>query len=369
MMKEYQTTLTKGYCDYWSSAKGIIELVSNGMDSHGEFSYNFDEENGSIVLSNKGVKLDPKTLLMGVSEKPDPSKAIGRFGVGMMQGICVILSDDMEVIVLNGDVMWKPVFKPNPLFNDHETLFVEEYESSQSGSFTIMINGVTEQVFGELKQRCLFFQESPEVMFSAPNCDVLGKKQQGNVYVAGVFVEHKPEMVYGYNFDVNTLKLNQDRESVNSWDLLFETGRVWGKNCPSSILKIEVKENIRDIQYSKDHINQEVKDELAQEWLENPVTSEKQGIIVDEYSQIEKVEENSNVKAHYLCNTLLTSCIKSSKVYEEYEELLDYEEEEKLTPCEKLQELFGKLEEHYNLTNDHEEEMDKILEEAEYWYD
>lgn len=68
-MKTYKSTLTKGYCAYWEKSKSVIELVSNAVDSEGEFSYKLNKETGEILLHNDGVTVSNRALLLGLSDK------------------------------------------------------------------------------------------------------------------------------------------------------------------------------------------------------------------------------------------------------------------------------------------------------------
>lgn len=362
-MKKYKSTLTRGYCYYWTKAKAMIELVANGLDSDGEFSYTLDEENGVVTLSNKGVSVDKKVLLMGSSEKRVDRETIGRFGLGMKQALCVLASNDLGISIINGRVVWEPSFEMCNEYGEEVFTITEKTLPTDSGVFEIIVSGLSELDVEELKLRCLIFQEEPEVLFSSPSCDVLSHKR-GHIYVSGIFVEEKPELAYGYNFDVNSLQLNQDRESVSSFNLHWETSEVW-RQAPDDLLKDAVKRSIPEIQYmsSRGGYNRDINEEIAKEFFEE--NGEK--YLAESLTEQKELKEKG-IDSIFIGDPRLTEAIKSTNIYEEIEDKQELPEEK--SPKDYIEELSELIFSEYDIPvgDSLDQMLGDLLERSEDWY-
>lgn len=117
--------ISPAYIDHWDLAQGIKELVSNCSDSvdrQRELMEFFTKENedGTIDLTigNKIIegKLEPKHLVLGVSENRNKESAIGQFGEGMKLAFITLLRNGIETLVENDDERWEVVLRYDETF-------------------------------------------------------------------------------------------------------------------------------------------------------------------------------------------------------------------------------------------------------------
>ena len=313
MSKVYKTNFSRGCFHHWSESKAIAEYISNWLDSDGEQSYEFGED--YLTLTNKGIRVSNKLLMMGMSDKRGDDTKRGFFGVGSCQALVVLTDLNYEVSISNDDVLWNASFEHCDNF-DEDVLVVTETPQQSTGNFSVRISGLTEDILEEVKQRCLVFQNR-EVLFSTKYGDVIENgEDQGEVFCGDMYVCENNGFKYSYNFKPKVLPLNQDRNAVNNWDLKVLTAKIW-KVCPDKDLLMDaVKSKREDCSLVMDswcvgRDKLSVSEQFGEEYLtENPNT-----IVTSDFSEYESHVKRGN-KVKYLDNSNQVKSIKESDAYQ-----------------------------------------------------
>jgi hypothetical protein len=224
-LTKYVTNFARTCFDHWSASKAIAEFVQNWLDSDGEREYSFTDT--GIVLTNKNIKVSNKLLMMGKSDKRnDPSKR-GRFGVGSLQSMVVLIDLGATVVIENNDVLWTPVWEYSDQYQDDIMVIIETTKQRPNNNFSVIIDGLDSETLDEIKIRCLAFQDR-KVLHSTKYGDLIEtlNGDTGEIYVGDLYVCQNPSFSYCYNFKPEFVKLCQDRNLVSQWDLQELTSKL-----------------------------------------------------------------------------------------------------------------------------------------------
>lgn len=224
-MTKYVTNFARTCFDHWSASKAVSEYVQNWLDSDGEREYSFTDT--GIVLTNKNIKVSNKLLMMGKSDKRnDPSKR-GRFGVGSLQSMVVLIDLGATVVIENNDVLWTPVWEYSDQYQDDIMVIIETTKQRPNNNFSVIIDGLDSETLDEIKIRCLAFQDR-EVLHSTKYGNLIEtvNGDTGEIYVGDLYVCQNPSFSYCYNFKPEFVKLCQDRNLVSQWDLQELTSKL-----------------------------------------------------------------------------------------------------------------------------------------------
>jgi len=224
-LTKYVTNFARTCFDHWSASKAVSEYIQNWLDSDGEREYSFTDT--GIVLTNKNIKVSNKLLMMGKSDKRnDPSKR-GRFGVGSLQSMVVLIDLGATVVIENNDVLWTPVWEYSDQYQDDIMVIIETTKQRPNNNFSVIIDGLDSETLDEIKIRCLAFQDR-EVLHSTKYGDLIEtvNGDTGEIYVGDLYVCQNPSFSYCYNFKPEFVKLCQDRNLVSQWDLQELTSKL-----------------------------------------------------------------------------------------------------------------------------------------------
>lgn len=254
MNKVYELPLARTYVAHWGLKEAIRELIQNAIDSPAEFEYALHED--GVVLRSRGVTLDPKTLVLGVTSKAEDQHAIGSFGEGYKIALLVLARLDLPVAVINGDVTWQPEFRTSRQFGTELLHIVErpaavnqdwingpEARAPQDLEFRVF--GLTREQMDEIVEQCLHMQPPIEDAIYVPQGRIL-PSHPGKLFVGGLFV-CDTEFEFGYDAKPEFLTLERDRKTVDSWainilarDMWFETddhdriAEMIERDCPDT---------------------------------------------------------------------------------------------------------------------------------------
>lgn len=315
MNKVYKTNITKGFCFQWQKSKACMEYISNALDE-GNYNFEVDYEQGKLEVTNYGVKLDPKALMLGLSSKREDNTKRGCFGSGLPQSIAVLLDQGCTVNIVNNDVVWEAAFSYCEDWGYEVLTFKEALNSTPDTNLTVVVEGLSEEDLDEVKSRTLALQNR-EVLFSTKYGDVIAHgDDEGEIFCGDMYVCENSSFKYSYNFAPKVLPLNQDRNSASQWEISRLTAKIW-KQCPDKELLVEaIKskkadcEYVMDSWYTDDSSDLSVSEEFGQEYI-----SKYQGYVVtsdfDEYEQLTKCGN----KVKYLDNSNQVKAIKESTAY------------------------------------------------------
>lgn len=253
--KTYELSLTRNYVSKWGMAQAVRELLQNALDSESPFVYRFeptgvDDGSQSLFLTSEFTTLLPQTLLLGATSKADAKDSIGSFGEGYKIALLVLTRLGYAVDIMNGGLLWRPRFRFNKKFGE-ELLTVEETDlpDKTNKGLTFAVQGLTEEDVAEVRASCLQMQDTVGQIKATPMGDIL-LERPGMLYVGGLFV-CKTEMHYGYNMKPDRLKLERDRETVNSWDLGSLTKDMWFATCEYDAIAKMISEEVPDLAYAE----------------------------------------------------------------------------------------------------------------------
>ncbi len=269
---KYVTNFARTCFDHWTASKAISEFVQNWLDSDGERDYTIGDD--FIELTNKNIKVSNKLLMMGKSDKRnDPTKR-GRFGVGSLQSMVVLIDLGIDIEIHNNDVTWKPVWERSELFNDDVMVIIEQPKHSPDTNFTVVIRGLDTDTIDEIKLRTLLFQDR-EVLYSTKYGDVIATvdNEVGEIFVGDLYVCRNASFSYSYNFKPEYVKLCQDRNLVSQWDLQELTAKLIVATNDHDFIKESILAatlDVRNCQYHWDNavrLPMEVNDAIAKDYL------------------------------------------------------------------------------------------------------
>jgi hypothetical protein len=225
--KTYELSLNKNYVQHWGLAEAVRELIQNAIDSESPFVYEFEREDGEIILILKSefTTLSPQTLLLGSTSKAGNTDKIGSFGEGYKIALLVLTRLGNKVKIANGEKLWQPAFQYNSKFGEDLLVIKESSLPYKHQGLTFEIHGLTDNDVDAIVESCLLMQNHVGAIKQTQYGDILLDKP-GMLYVGGLFI-CETELKYGYNLKPDQIKLERDRQTVSSFDLQFITKNMW----------------------------------------------------------------------------------------------------------------------------------------------
>jgi hypothetical protein len=110
---------------------------------------------------------------------------------------------------------------------------------------------------------------------------------KGKIFCGGIYVDTHKDLHYGYDFNVSELTLNRDRNMANSFDVKWNTSRMWALISMSKRGKLfdtydMLKKGIPDVEYFQNFSDYTVKGSVVDKFIQEnpprsyPVTSEEE---------------------------------------------------------------------------------------------
>lgn len=269
--KTYELSLHRNYVSHWGLAHAVRELIQNALDSKSPFIYKFTGEAGeqTLHLYSEFATLSPKTLLLGSSSKAGDAGAIGSFGEGYKIALLVLTRIGKDVEIHNGDLLWRPRFRHNSRFNE-ELLVVDEVSlPEKSTGLRFMVHGLNEDDVASVRACCLKMQSDVGEVKPTPKGDILldrpGKLYVGSLYVCDTGLRHS------YNIKPEFIKLERDRQTVDSWDLKCITRDMWfAAGDVDRVVKM-IEAGVPDVEYAQYSSPEVVKDAVYKHFVsQNP---------------------------------------------------------------------------------------------------
>lgn len=255
-MNKYTLTLTSDYCDDWKAVHGVRELLQNCLDSPAEFRYKFVKD--ELHLTSVGVELPTKTLLLGTSTKRNDSESVGGKGEGFKVGVSVLLREGLDVEINNKTRSWFPCFEYSEQYQA-EVLTIYEETIYGNDDLTFVVKGIDEELKQEIIDSCLYLQEDLKVLHEGASGRIIDDGG-GKLFVGGLYVT-KTSLDYTYDFHPSVLTLNRDRQSVSSFDLEWETGRLWQQVEDASKVAQMVFDKVPDTRMVRNYPSLQVRNE------------------------------------------------------------------------------------------------------------
>lgn len=221
-------TIETSYLPDWGIWEGVRELIQNGKDAESEFGapLKISHENGVLRISNIGVVLPYKALLVGYTSKAGKANLIGQFGEGLKFGTLALVRAGRSVKIRTGSEVWIPNLAWSSKFGA-EVLCIDIQGGRKERNRVSIEVEVTEDEWTEYRTRFGFLGTISDAdRVTTPRGDLLlGGALKGRLYVKGIFVNTDKELAFGYDYHDATV--DRDRKMVADWDKKWENACIW----------------------------------------------------------------------------------------------------------------------------------------------
>ena len=244
MGSKYELTIDTNYVSDWNIAQAVRELFQNSVDSEvqnpGNTSYwKYDEDTQKLYIGNKYSVLNVETLLLGVSTKTNDNTTIGQFGEGYKIATVVLLRTNHPITFYNygAKEVWTTKLVKSRRFNGRlvPTFYVDKkypWQKVPDNNLTIVVENITSE---DYKLICDYILSLHTDIGDTIDCGrfgtiLLDPELRGKVFVSGLYVCTNERLNYGYNIKPVFLQLDRDRKTVDNFNLLWTTSRMWVEN-------------------------------------------------------------------------------------------------------------------------------------------
>lgn len=246
MIAKHTLSMTPDYVLSWGIWEAVRELLQNAIDQHtldaqSAVVFEYDPGEQRLTVGATNCALEPRTLLLGASTKACNRHTLGQFGEGYKLALLVLTRSSYEVIVRNGQEVWKPTFE-----------FSSEYESSVLSICRYKAEEPTDGVFFDIRDvsRADYDKIVEKYLPGTPLNRILYEDHlRGRVFVSGLFVCEVGELEYGYNFGPDRLRLDRDRGMASTFDIAYEASRLWDQSGDDKALYNNLKKGKPDTAY------------------------------------------------------------------------------------------------------------------------
>ncbi len=338
-MKKYWTSLTANYCNDWTPANAVREIVQNALDSPVTFEYNLSGD--TLEFTSKNITIPSSALLMGVSTKREDLNTVGGKGEGFKLAAVVLIREGYELTIYNGTRKWTPSFEWHEDYEEELLCFTET--TCLGSDLTFEISGADETLVEEVIHDCLYLQKDLGDVVEGERGRVLLEKQ-GKLYVGGLFVCDIKGYKYSFDFHPKYLPLNRDRKSVDTWQLAPNVTKLLEEVMPPTELAQLVTSRSQDAggyysSFTTDEVAEEVYNLAKESYGKNVV-------VVEGYDEKEKLEKRGFKNVEVVYNDNERKLIQKAPSYQEYLEVLESvvdapEPEDTRTPLQMLQEWYN----------------------------
>lgn len=244
--KVYELPLTRNYVRHWGIREAVRELLQNALDSSAPLEWAVGTN--SLTITSRGIKLEPKTLLLGATSKADDPHTIGSFGEGYKIALLVLARDGYRVTVTNSDLLWTSEFKQSRSFGEEVLTIMESKNKEPTVGLTFHIEGIQPADLDGIIEQTLPMQSGYGEILSTSFGEILLERPK-QLYVNGLFV-CETEFRHGYNFKPEHLQLERDRQTVSTFNLAWKTKDMWFETEQWEIIVGMMEDECPDTEYA-----------------------------------------------------------------------------------------------------------------------
>jgi hypothetical protein len=215
---KFELSISTEYLPDWTTGDGIRELVQNAKDCETQngCAMEVKHSRNTLRITNVGARLDRKAMLFGHSTNRTRGDLIGQFGEGLKLGVLALVRSGNHVVIRSGADVWKPSLKPSEAFGTNVLVFDVRQSRNPVDAVEIEVQGITKEAWEEIRKRFVFLHP-PGKKTIVTSYGILYQDAPGMIFAKGIFVQHDPDLRYGYDF--SDLNLDRDRRMAQRYDL------------------------------------------------------------------------------------------------------------------------------------------------------
>ena len=229
-MNIIELSIAKDYVSDWTFKEAVRELLQNTLDqadkSKTDPIINYNKNNKALIFTNTDTALGIHSLVLGNTSKGDLDR--GHFGEGFKLALVVLLRLGHKVIIQNQDEIWLPFFEYSPTY-DAVVLKIKITNITKGlKNLSFIVYNVDKYQASEFKQSYILDRNNI-IGYKTKYGNILTEqKYSRKVYVGGIYVcYHSMKLAYGYDFNVNVMKLDRDRIMLDSFNIEWEASKMW----------------------------------------------------------------------------------------------------------------------------------------------
>lgn len=237
-MTYYELSISPDYVPEWGVVEAVREFFQNALDEEtrdadNKMFFSYDGDDQILRIGNKHGKLDPKTLLLGYTEKHDQVSMIGSYGEGYKIATVVLLRLNKRLTFYNYGhrQVWRPRFVKSRKYGTLVPTFEVDrkyiWQSVPDNDLVIEIQGITADEYDEIVESNLHLQEGCYARTSTQYGDLLkDEKFKSKIFVGGLYICDDLDLDLGVDFAPKTVKLERDRNMVNTFDVHWYVSKM-----------------------------------------------------------------------------------------------------------------------------------------------
>lgn len=243
---KYTLTLSPDYVLDWGFWEACRELLQNSIDQHRvkvdcKPIFQHDAASNTLTIGTTNCHLEPRTLLLGMTNKRDDDNLIGQFGEGYKLALLVLTRLQYEVVIYNGDTIWRPSFEFSELYKEHLLTIDISPNPSPCNGVSYRIRDVSAEEFGNIHERYLMDEPTDKIYTE--------EYMKGRVFVSGLFVCDVEGLEFGYNFSPGRIRLDRDRGMASSFEVAYASSQLWENSGNDAQLYDNLAGDILDTQH------------------------------------------------------------------------------------------------------------------------
>lgn len=224
-----ELSLKETYIPTWGSWECVREAMQNGLDEDIRgHKLTVKYKDGQLIIYNEGADMTTEVLLMGHTDKTDNPELSGEHGEGLDVGMLAGVRCGYEIKIVTQTETWTPVIEHSEQYNARVLKVQTRKLQKRRDGVTVTIK-MEEQVWEEAKDLFLKFarldRDKDLIEIEGQGSIVTDLAYKGRVYVKGIFIQHIPELSYGY--DLLGFKVDRDRRLIDTWDMKWKLATMY----------------------------------------------------------------------------------------------------------------------------------------------
>lgn len=234
-MSTFELGMSLDYCHNWGVREAVREIFQNAIDAEtanpdNKMSWSYD--GNTLRVANEHGKLNVNSLLLGVSSKRGDDKTIGQYGEGYKIAIVVLkrLGKGVRVFNRGNRETWEARTVKSRRYNENVVVVdvKKQLFAEPDADLVFEVSDISPSEFEELSDSNLHIAgvNEDEYIQSDVGRILTSERFASRIYVGGLYVTTSRNLIYGYDFNPDVLRLERDRSLVDGFDLQFACGKA-----------------------------------------------------------------------------------------------------------------------------------------------